>query len=127
MNRYSTEEKQQAIDLYFKNGCNMKKTVRELGYGSATGILRWLRETVPDKVSRGSHGDRDGGSKCVTTGSICVPKNIMILKSLKVQEKSFQAFLCLLECSRVGKRTKVRKLEPPGTLIKPSYLSSMWS
>ena len=58
MNRYSTEEKQQAIDLYFKNGCNMKKTVRELGYGSATGILRWLRETVPDKVSRGSHGDR---------------------------------------------------------------------
>ena len=22
MNRYSTEEKQQAIDLYFKNGCN---------------------------------------------------------------------------------------------------------
>ena len=42
MNKYSTEEKQQAIDLYFKNGCNMKKTVRELGYGSATGILRWL-------------------------------------------------------------------------------------
>ena len=70
MNRYSTEEKQQAIDLYFKNGCNMKKTVRELGYGSATGIFRWLRETVPDKVSSGSHGDRDGGSKCVTTGSI---------------------------------------------------------
>ena len=25
MNKYSTEEKQQAIDLYFKNGCNMKK------------------------------------------------------------------------------------------------------
>ena len=23
MNKYSTEEKQQAIDLYFKNGCNM--------------------------------------------------------------------------------------------------------
>ena len=52
MNRYSTEEKQQAIDLYFKNSCNMKKTVRELGYGSATGILRWLRETVPDKIGR---------------------------------------------------------------------------
>ena len=51
MNRYSTEEKQQAIDLYFKNGCNMKKTVRELGYGSATGILRWLRETVLEAKS----------------------------------------------------------------------------
>ena len=23
MNKYITEEKQQAIDLYFKNGCNM--------------------------------------------------------------------------------------------------------
>ena len=43
-----------------------------------------------------SHGDRDGGSKCVTTGSICVPKNIMILKSLKVQEKSFQAFFVFI-------------------------------
>ena len=32
MNRYSTEEKQQALDLYFKNGCNMKKTVWVVGY-----------------------------------------------------------------------------------------------
>ena len=123
MNRYSTEEKQQAIDLYFKNGCNMKKTVRELGYGSATGIFRWLRETVPDKVSSGSHGDRDGGSKCVTTGLICVPNK----KSESSRKELSGFFLCLLECSRVGKRTKVCKLEPPGTLIKPSYLSSMWS
>ena len=36
-------------------------------------------------------------------------------------------FVSLFECSRVGKRTKVRKLEPPGTIIKPPYLSSMWS
>ena len=48
MNRYSTEEKQQAIDLYFKKGCNMKKTVRELGYGSAKGINSWLREKDPE-------------------------------------------------------------------------------
>lgn len=32
----------------------------------------------------------------------------------------------LLECSRVGKKTKIRELEPPGTLIKPAYLSP-WS
>lgn len=71
MNRYSTEEKQQAIDLYFKNGCNMKKTVRELGYGSATGILRWLRETVPDKVSKPVQG----------TSSACPrQKNINFIK-----------------------------------------------
>ena len=36
-------------------------------------------------------------------------------------------FVSLLECSRVEKRTKVRELEPPGTIIKPPYLSSMWS
>ena len=33
--------------------------------------------------------------------------------------------MSLLECSRVRKRTKVRKLEPPGTIIKPPYLSPM--
>ena len=80
MNRYSTEEKQQAIDLYFKNGCNMKKTVRELGYGSATGILRWLM----------SHGDRDGGSKCVTTGLICVPN-----KKSESSRKELSGFFCV--------------------------------
>ena len=80
MNKYSTEEKQQAIDLYFKNGCNMKKTVRELGYGSATGILRWLM----------SHGDRDGGSKCVTTGSICVPN-----KKSESSRKELSGFFCV--------------------------------
>ena len=63
-------------------------------------------ETSFETLPLSDHGDRDGGSKCVTTGSICVPKNIMILKSLKVQEKSFQAFFVfLLECSR-GVRNK---------------------
>ena len=45
-------------------------------------------ETSFETLPLSDHSDRDGGSKCV-------PKNIMILKSLKVQEKSFQAFLCL--------------------------------
>ncbi len=45
MNKYSTEEKQQAIDLYFKNGCNMKKTVRELGYGSVNILVRQSRQS----------------------------------------------------------------------------------
>jgi len=30
----------------------MKKTVRELDYGSATGILKWVRERYPDKASK---------------------------------------------------------------------------
>lgn len=34
---YMEEEKQHAIVLYFENDCNLKKTVRESGYGSATG------------------------------------------------------------------------------------------
>ena len=30
-------------------------------------------DTQQGDTTRGSHGDRDGGSKCVTTGLICVP------------------------------------------------------
>ena len=40
-----------ATDLYFKNGCNLKKTVRELGHGSSTGLLTWLRKRYPNQVS----------------------------------------------------------------------------
>ena len=61
MNRYSTEEKQQAIDLYFKNGCNMT---------TVTG-------TVVQNVS-------------------LLVRYVSLIKSLKVQEKSFQAFLCFI-------------------------------
>ena len=65
---------------------------------AATSRIIFLRQCA-NFTKRGSdHGDRDGGSKRVSTGSICVPCK----KSLKVQEKSFQAFfVSLLECSRV--------------------------
>ena len=49
----------------------------------------------------GSHGDRDGGSKCVTTGLICVPNK----KSESSRKELSGFFVSLLECSRVGKRT----------------------
>lgn len=39
---YTEEEKQHAVELYFENDCNIKKTVRELGYGSATGQQDFL-------------------------------------------------------------------------------------
>ena len=72
-------------------------------------------ETSFETLPLSDHGDRDGGSKCVTTGSICVPKNIMILKSLKVQEKSFQTFcVSLLECNRVKKEQKFANLSHQG-------------
>mgnify|MGYP000653492226 CR=1 FL=1 len=50
------------------------------------------------RCSQVSHGDRDGGSQSVTTGSIYVP-----CKSLKVQEKDAFRLFCvsLLECNRV--------------------------
>ena len=65
---------------------------------AATSRIIFFRQYA-NFMKRGSdHGDRDGGSKRVSTGSICVPCK----KSLKVQEKSFQAFfVSLLECSRV--------------------------
>ena len=52
IHRYTEDEKQKAVDLYIENNCNLKKTVRELGYGSATGVLRWIRERRPDKASK---------------------------------------------------------------------------
>ena len=66
--------------------------------------------------------DRESGSKCVTTGSICVPCK----KVWKFKKRAFRLFVFLLECNRVEK-TKVRKLEPPGTLIWPLCLSPIWS
>ena len=33
--------------------------------------------------------------------------------------------MSLLEFNRVEKRTKVRELEPPGTIIQPPFLSNM--
>ena len=42
-----------------------------------------------------SHRDRDGGSKCVPTGSICVPKNIMILKKSESSRKELSGFFCV--------------------------------
>ena len=50
---------------------------------------------------------------------------VSTVKTLKVQEKSFQAFLSLFECNRVEKRTKVQKLSTPQTLIWPPCLSPM--
>ena len=36
-----------------------------------------------------SHDDRDGGSKCVTTGSICVP---MVTTNLSVDKMYFEGY-----------------------------------
>jgi len=53
-----------------------------------------------------SHGDRDGGSKCVNTGSICVPN-----KKSESSRKELSGFLVsLLECSRVEKEQKFANL-----------------
>ena len=46
-----------------------------------------------------SHDDRDGGSKCVPTGSICVPKNIMILKKSESSRKELSGFFCVFTVS----------------------------
>jgi len=66
----------------------------------------------------------------VTRGTGKVAQNVSLLaryvspvkKSESSRKELSGFFVSLLECSRVGKRTKVRKLEPPGTIIKPLYL-----
>ena len=57
---------------------------------------------LTDSTKGASHGARDGGSKCVTAGLICVPQNIMILKKSESSRKELSGFfVSLLECSRV--------------------------
>ena len=55
-------------------------------------------------------GDRDGGSQCVPTGSICVPCK----KVWKFKKRAFRLFLSLLECSRVKKEQKFANLSHQG-------------
>ena len=70
-----------------------------------------------------SHGSRDGGSKCVTTGLICVPQNIMILKKSESSRKELSGFFCVFTRMQ-SSRGKEQKFAPQ-TLIRPPYLSPM--
>ena len=45
---YSKEERIAAVTYYLENGCNFKKTIRELGYPSTTGLRKWLLEEQPE-------------------------------------------------------------------------------
>ena len=69
----------------------------------------------------------------MTIGTGTVAQNVSLLaryvspvKKSESSRKELSGFFCvLLECSRVGKRTKVCKLDPPRTLIWPPCLSPM--
>lgn len=43
MRRFTEEEKQQAIDLYFEKGLTTKETVDRLGYPTRQNLERWLK------------------------------------------------------------------------------------
>ena len=69
----------------------------------------------------------------MTRGTGKVAQNVLLLaryvspvKKSESSRKELSGFcVCLFECNRVEKRTKFRKLEPPGTLIWPQCLSPM--
>ena len=47
-------------------------------------------ETSFETLPLSDHGDRDGGSKCVTTGSVCVPN-----KKSESSRKELSGFFCV--------------------------------
>ena len=52
-------------------------------------------ETSFETLPLSDHGDRDGGSKCVTTGSICVPKKHHDIKKSESSRKELSGFFCV--------------------------------
>ena len=56
MNKYSTEEKQQAIDLYFKNGCNMTTVTGTVAHN----VSLLARYVSPVKKSESSRKELSG-------------------------------------------------------------------
>ena len=46
-NRYSQEEKQEAVDFYLKHGKQTSYTIRSLGYPSRQKLMEWIDELAP--------------------------------------------------------------------------------
>lgn len=46
--KFSEEEKARAVEACIANGCNILKTVKELGYPSRTLLSKWMDEAAPD-------------------------------------------------------------------------------
>ena len=46
---YTADEKKNAIQKYIDNNYNATKTVRELGYPSVPGLLKWYNAYYPPK------------------------------------------------------------------------------
>lgn len=47
---YTQEQQDYAVQRYIANDCNAKKTLREIGYGSPSGLRAWVRKQAPDKL-----------------------------------------------------------------------------
>lgn len=49
---YTADEKKNAIQKYIDNNYNATKTVRELGYPSVPGLLKWYNAYYPPKSEK---------------------------------------------------------------------------
>ena len=82
--KFSSQQKQEALNFYMEHGCSIKYTVESLGYPSKSTFKRWLNDAIPNREKY-----------CVSGGAMIeCPK-----------EKKEQAVIDL--CSRSGSAKEV--------------------
>ena len=89
-NRYSQEEKQEAVDFYLRHGKQISYTIRSLGYPSREKLMEWIDELAPGEriihegyLKRDKHPSMEKKKECVMklatrTGSARRPQKKLV-------------------------------------------------
>ena len=114
MIKYSFEQKKALVTAYLNGEGGIRTVIKKYGYSNRSQLQRWI-------VAYQMYGD-DGMT--MVTGTVAhnvslLARYVSPVKKSESSRKELSGFFCvLLECSRVGKRTKVCKLDPPRTGVR---------
>lgn len=114
MIKYSFEQKKALVTAYLNGEGGIRTVIKKYGYSNRSQLQRWI-------VAYQMYGD-DGMT--MVTGTVAhnvslLARYVSPVKKSESSRKELSGFcVCLFECNRVEKRTKFRKLEPPGTGVR---------